>query len=220
MIFSEQQQQQHETAMLAICQDFQKHGQARIVKGGAALKLCYQLDRFCETLHLDSHKLLNLEHAMRDTLVFLGKSQAQYRGAVVTLAKKTPSVHRYRVEFADKMVLKIEDHLRDDLDEAELVEVNGVLTYKASLLIKRKIQALQDRATARDLHDVIFLYSNYFTDFDEDDLSVISELYKKQSDLLTEFSIAYQEALILDEDSLMEDLMMLVERVEERMVLA
>ena len=46
MSLTDQQQREHIEVMSALCHGFHKKGLPMILKGGTALKLCYDLDRF------------------------------------------------------------------------------------------------------------------------------------------------------------------------------
>ncbi len=185
-----------------------------VLKGGTALKLCYGLDRFSEGLDFDSVKQLNLERSINKIFTHLGKSQPKFRNPNITLTKKTDTVRRYRVVYADNINLKIETSLRGTPDDKDITELHGILTYKISVLIKQKLSALQGRTTARDLHDVIYLYRAYYDDFNDDQKATVIDLYNTQSTVLDRFNTAYDEDSILTTTDLLSDLMNLVELVE------
>lgn len=214
MTFTEEQQIEHEQVMKALCQGFHKKTLPMVLKGGTALKLCYGLDRFSEELHFDSIKPLNLEHAIADIFTQLGKSQAKFRHPKITLTKKTDTVRRYRVTYGDSINLKIETSLRSTPDDEDIIELKGILTYKVSVLIKQKLGALLGRTTARDLHDVVFLYEHFYEDFGDTQKATIIDLYTAQDSVLERFSPAYSEDSILTTTDLLADLMKLIELVE------
>lgn len=185
-----------------------------VLKGGTALKLCYGLDRFSEDLHFDSVKPLNLEHSIEDVFSQLGKGQPKFRHPVITRTKKTATVRRYRIVYGDSINLKIETSLRTTPEDNELIELNEILTYRISILIKQKLRALQDRTTARDLHDVIFLYGAFYDDFNDDQKMMIADLYNTQDTVLGRFNPAYSEDSVLTTTDLLSDLIKLIELVE------
>ena len=59
------------------------------------------------------------------------------------------------------MNLKLETSLRGTPNDNDLVEINGILTYRIGKLIQQKLSALTGRTSARDLHDVIYLYEHF-----------------------------------------------------------
>ena len=200
--------------MKALCQGFHKKALPMVLKGGTALKLCYGLDRFSEDLDFDSIKPLNLEHSIEDIFIQLGKNQAKFRHPNITLTKKTNTVRRYRVTYGDSVNLKIETSLRSTPDDKDIIERNGILTYKVSVLIKQKLSALQGRTTARDLHDVVFLYEYFYDDFGGSEKATIIDLYNAQDAVLERFNPAYSEDSILTTTDLLADLMKLIELVD------
>jgi predicted nucleotidyltransferase component of viral defense system len=216
MEYTEEQQKDHELVMQTICESFLKKKLPMVLKGGTALKLCYGLDRFSEDLDFDSAKPLNLESSIQDVFSQLGKGQAKFRNPKISLTKKTDTVRRYRVTYADNINLKIETSMRGTPDDKDLTRINGILTYKIPSLIKQKLSALQGRTTARDLHDVIYLYETYFDDFKDEEIASIQDLYDTQSTILDRFNPAYDEDTMLSTSDLLSDLMKLIDLVESR----
>jgi predicted nucleotidyltransferase component of viral defense system len=187
-----------------------------VLKGGTALRLCYGLDRFSEDLHFDSVKALNLEHSIEEIFSQLGKSVPKFRHPTITLTKKTDTVRGYRVVYGDNITLKIETSLRGTPDDNDITELNGILTYKITVLIEQKLRALQGRTTARDFHDVAFLYEHFYNDFGDEQRAVIEDLYNNQDSVLNRFNTAYSEDSILTTSDLLNDLMKLIDLVESR----
>jgi len=216
MEYTEEQQKDHELVMQTICESFLKKKLPMVLKGGTALKLCYDLDRFSEDLDFDSAKPLKLESSIEDVFSQLGKGQPKFRKPEISLTKKTETVRRYRVTYADNVNLKIETSLRGTPDDKDITEINGILTYKISVLIKQKLSALQGRTTARDLHDVIYLYETYYDDFGDEEKASMQDLYDTQSTILDRFNPAYDEDTILSISDLLADLMKLIDLVESR----
>ena len=118
--------------------------------------------------------------------------------------------------YADNINLKIETSLRETPDDKDIAEINGILTYKISVLIKQKLSALQGRTTARDLHDIIYLYATYYDNFGDEEKVAIQDLYDTQSTILDRFNPAYDEDTILSTADLLGDLMKLIKLVESR----
>lgn len=202
--------------MKSLCQGFHKKALPMVLKGGTALKLCYGLDRFSEYLDFDSIKPLNLEHSIEEVFRQLGKSEPAFRHPTITLTKKTDTVRRYRVVYGDSISLKIETSLRGTPDDNDITELNGILTYKVAVLIEQKLRALQGRTTARDFHDVSFLYEHFYNDFGDEQKAVIEDLYNNQDSVLNRFNAAYSEDSILTTSDLLADLMKLIDLLESR----
>ena len=141
---------------------------------------------------------------------------AHLRNPDITIKKDTDTVKRYRVIYAEDVNLKIETSLRGTPNDDDIIEIDGILTYKISKLIQQKLGALNGRTAARDLHDVIYLYENYLDDFGEQELEEIALLYNNQSSILEEYNAAYSEDTILSISNLLEDLSKLIDLYEAR----
>jgi predicted nucleotidyltransferase component of viral defense system len=216
MSLTDVQQAQHIEVMTAICHDFRKKGLPMVLKGGTALKFCYGLDRFSEDLDFDCAKSLNLESSIKEVFAHLGKSKPHLRDPEISVTKDTETVKRYRVIYAGEINLKLETSLRGIPDDDDLIEFNGILTYKIQKLIQQKLRALNGRTAARDLHDVIYLYENFQNDFGGEELDEIATLYNNQSSILDEYNLAYNEDTILSTSHLLEDLSKLIDLYQER----
>lgn len=187
-----------------------------ILKSGTALKLCYDLDRFSEDLDFDCAKALNLEASIEDVFKQLGKNKPHLRNPVIDITKDTQTVRRYRMVYASDINLKLETSLRGTPNDDDLVIRNGILTYKIARLIEQKLSALAGRTAARDLHDVVFLYEKFPSDFTEDSLADIQYLYEHQSELLDRYNAAYDEDAILTIGDLLNDLSKFIELYRKR----
>lgn len=129
MTLTDAQQAEHIEVMSAICHNFHKKELPMVLKGGTALRLCYNLDRFSEDLDFDCAKALNLESTIKDIFAQLGKSKSQLRNSVIDVTKDTKTVRRYRITYSDGISLKLETSLRGTPDDNHLTEINGILTY-------------------------------------------------------------------------------------------
>ena len=216
MSLTEVQQAEHLEVMTEICHFFNSKGLPMVLKGGTALKLCYGLDRFSEDLDFDCAKSLNLESSIQAVFAQLGKTKQYLRNPDISVTKDTQTVKRYRIIYADDINLKLETSLRGTPNDDDLVELNGILTYKIEKLIQQKLRALNGRTAARDLHDVIYLYENFFESFGKGELDEIEALYSNQSSVIDEYNSAYSEDAILSTTDLLDDLGRLIDLYEGR----
>lgn len=216
MSLTDAQQAEHLEVMTEICHSFNRKGLPMVLKGGTALKLCYGLDRFSEDLDFDCAKSLNLDSSIQAVFAQLGKTKQHLRNPKISVTKDTQTVKRYRIIYADDINLKLETSLRGTPNDDDLVQLNGILTYKIEKLIQQKLRALNGRTAARDLHDVIYLYENFFDSFGKDELGEIEALYKNQSSVIDEYNTAYGEDTILSTTDLLEDLGKLIDLYENR----
>lgn len=216
MGLTDAQQAEHLEVMTEICHSFNRKGMPMVLKGGTALKLCYGLDRFSEDLDFDCAKSLNLESSIAAVFAQLGKTQANLRNPEISVTKDTQTVKRYRIIYAGDINLKLETSLRGTPRDEDLIELNGILTYKIEKLIQQKLRALNGRTAARDLHDVIYLYEHFFDSFEEGELDEIEALYRNQSAVIDEYNSAYSEDTILSTSDLLDDLAKLIDLYEGR----
>ena len=205
MNLTEEQQVEHTEVMANLCKAFKKKSLPLVLKGGTALKLCYDITRFSEDLDFDCIKALNLETTIKDVFAHLGKAKPHLRNPEISITKDTQTVRRYRIVYNKDKNLKLEISFRGMPDDEDVVEINGILTYKIERLIRQKLGALYGRTAARDLHDVIYLYEKYFDKFDEESLADIKTLYDNQSQILDEYNAAYSEDSILSTSDLLRD---------------
>jgi predicted nucleotidyltransferase component of viral defense system len=216
MALTDAQQAEHLEVMTEICHHFNRKRMPMVLKGGTALKLCYGLDRFSEDLDFDCAKSLNLESSIAAVFAQLGKTQANLRNPEISVTKDTQTVKRYRIIYAGDINLKLETSLRGTPRDEDLIELNGILTYKIEKLIQQKLRALNGRTAARDLHDVIYLYEHFFDSFEEGELDEIEALYRNQSAVIDEYNSAYSEDTILSTSDLLDDLAKLIDLYEGR----
>lgn len=216
MSLTDVQKAEHTELMKCICQTFHKKNLPMVLKGGTALKLCYGLTRFSEDLDFDSIKILNLETSIKEAFTHLGKSRPHLRHPEISITKDTQTVRRYRIIYDNARQLKLETSFRNIPHDDDVVEINGILTYKINYLITQKLGALKGRTAARDLHDVIYLYEKYFDQFDADSLDDIKDLYTYQADILDEYNPAYSEDNVLSTSDLLRDYSKFIDLYESR----
>ena len=161
-----------------------------VLKGGTSLLLCYGLDRFSEDLDFDAPKKLNLESRIEHALRALTQ---QLR---ITRTKDTDTVQRYRIEYECSALqgrLKVEVSCRDAVIEADVVEREGLRTYRVARLIAQKTRAMENRTTARDLYDVHFLATHFRTEFEPDAIERLQTLTADVNRLEGRFRPAFEE---------------------------
>jgi predicted nucleotidyltransferase component of viral defense system len=156
--------------MLELTPQQDKHGQIMqaitghlrdtpmVLKGGTALLLAYNLDRFSEDLDFDCDKKIRLEARIKDAL----KNLAEIKS--LDVLKDTGFVTRYRLVYGTNLGderLKIETSHRNKIDPDDVCLVNGIKTYKVEKLIGFKLLAAKERTVARDLYDIHFLVHQY-----------------------------------------------------------
>jgi len=126
-----------------------------VLKGGTALYLCHNLDRFSEDIDLDGRT-----KGMLDIITgFCEKNGHSFR-----VAKQTDTVERCFMNYGNEgKPLKIEaSYRRREIPENETERIDGVLVYRIEPLCVMKANAYAGRDKIRDLYDVIFICKRYF----------------------------------------------------------
>lgn len=175
------------------------------LKGGTALLLCYDLDRFSEDLDLDGRKKVNIQSKLKSVL---NRTTLKYE---IRIPKDTETVQRLNVYYEtlkSKGKLKIETSYRDGFSDKDTVEINGIKTYKISKLIEQKISALKNRTTARDLYDVNFLISKYAEHFSSEIKNILLEVAGNITTLESRFRIVFENDDIFAKDVSFDDILL------------
>ncbi len=161
-----------------------------VLKGGTALLLCYDLDRFSEDLDFDAPKKFHLESRLGHAVRSLAQSVR------LTRTKDTETVQRYRIEYVvggTEGRLKVEVSCRDAIDSGDVVEREGIRTYRAARLVEQKIAALEGRTAARDLYDVHFLVKNFRAEFGQESAGRLRNAAANLNELEARFRPAFEE---------------------------
>lgn len=121
-----------------------------VLKGGTALLLCYDLDRFSEDLDFDATS----PHISTINAV---KAFCEKTGFGCYVKKETDTVQRCTVHYDDDRVLKIETSYRDTVDPSDTAIIEGISVYKLDPIAQKKADAYSSRDRLRDLHDISFI---------------------------------------------------------------
>lgn len=206
----------HEKFIRAFCEEIHGNGKPLVLKGGAAFRLCYGLDRFTENIELDCSIKINLETFLNDNVSQIGLAFPALQGAFLQKKKGLPGNNRFILRYGSSQDkhLKIEVSHRPATDTKSVCVMNGILVYTIDELIRQKLSALSHRTTARDLHDLVFLAVNYFDQYDHRGWQYLQAMNQKQGEYLSRFSEAYENDSILTTRDLMDDLITLQTQLE------
>jgi predicted nucleotidyltransferase component of viral defense system len=159
------------------------------LKGGTALLLCYGLDRFSEDIDLDGRKKVNLQNRLG---VILGRVT---RSHDIRIVKDTDTVLRLKIRYETTKatgMLKVEVSYRQGFMDSDIVSIDGIKTYAVARLVEQKLNALENRTTARDLYDVAFLAQRYAKDFSSAALTSALAIASDLNALETRFRPAFE----------------------------
>jgi len=203
----------HVRIMRAICEVIGAGNKPLVLKGGTALMLCYQIDRFSEDLDFDlSLELkthLNLESICKDGLKKLNKQGEGIELSKFADLKKTDTTHRARALFklpGEKMPVsvKLEISARRLPDPGVVQELNGIKVYSIDEIARLKLLAAQVdpempyRTAARDLHDLAFVVSEYEDELADETISNLEIFFADTEALMMRYSDAYTVDSILN----------------------
>lgn len=207
------QQQTHRQIMQAICEIIHDEGKPLVLKGGTALLLGYDLQRFSEDLDFDLTTSLqghlNIERICNSAIKKLAGKGIKVSLSSFNEPKKTGTTHRCRPMFATgegepPIPIKIEISSRTTPDPASICVINGIQMYSISqiahlkLLAAREDPAMPFRTTARDLHDLAFIASRYSADLPPELVAQLEEFFSDPTHLMERYASAYEGDPILN----------------------
>ena len=206
--------------MQAICETVHSEDKPLVLKGGTALLLAYNLQRFSEDLDFDltvglqGH--INLESLCRSAVRRLSRQGLNLALTSFKVLKKTEITHRCRAMFSagetlPPLPLKLEVSARSAPDPAAIRIVNGIKVYSITEIARQKLLAAQEddnhpyRTAARDLHDLAFIAEQWVAELPEDTLGQLEEFCSNPECLLERYAEAYNDDPLL-QGRLYEDL--------------
>jgi len=188
MIYNKNEKNIHQDFMRKILEEINKKNLPTVLKGGTALFLCYNLDRFSEDIDLNSEKKFNLE-----SLIKIASKRSNITIKSIKITKDSNTTRRYIISYNNYMRLKIETSFREKINFDNVQKINNIQVYNINEIAKMKLLAINGknaRTKARDLHDIIWIFSNYYHLLNERIGLDIIEL-SKNLERLFEFQIDY-----------------------------
>ena len=177
-----------------------------ILKGGTALFLCYDLDRFSEDIDLDGH-MKGLDDIVAD---FCNEYGYSFR-----VAKNTDTVERYMVHYGnERRPLKIEASFRrKSIDKEETQIINGILVYKIEPLCIMKVNAYTSRDKIRDLYDLTFICKHFFEKLSPQAAALLRSAVEYKGIEHFDYIIKDQQDELTDNEQLAEDFLVMYEKL-------
>ena len=175
-----------------------------VLKGGTALLMCYNLDRFSEDIDLDSTNK-NIKKYIDN---FCKKNNFQYN-----IAKDTDTVKRFKIHYGDdNRFLKIEvSYRRKELNN--ITTINGIKVYDINQLAIMKAAAYTGRDKIRDFYDICFICKNYFEELHQDVKNVIANAIEYKGIEQYDYIVEDQQDDLIDEKKLLTDFLLVCDKL-------
>lgn len=205
------EQKLHVDIMRAVAKDF--HDIPMVLKGGTALLLCYGLDRFSEDLDFDAPKKFTIAPRVER---ILSRHAATYE---VKTVKETPTVQRLKSHYAGitgDRLLKIETSFRNPPADEHVKVIDGIRTYPIGELLEQKLNALENRTTARDIYDISFLTRSYPEAFTQESIDKLKAIMHDIDSVEQRFSEVFENDEILKFTSITEIILQITEFLTSR----
>ena len=186
----------------AVIKDFMAYLNASnnryVLKGGTALYLCYQLNRFSEDIDLDSSK----SNIIPIVESFCKKYSYTYR-----VAKNTPIVQRCMIDYGNTgKPLKVEiSYRRREIPVEETTVIHGIRTYTINHLCAQKASAYAGRDKVRDLFDLSFIYLTYKGELTPETISLIRHTVAYKGIEQYDYVVREQQDELIDTDTMAEN---------------
>jgi hypothetical protein len=177
-----------------------------VLKGGTALYLCYNLDRFSEDIDLDGRE---------KGLTALADSFCGEKGYSFRVAKDTAIVERCFINYGnDGKPLKIEASYRRLVIPAEEVTViNGIRVYGIDPLCVMKINAYAGRDKVRDLYDLTYICNNYFDRLSKQTIGLLRGAVEHKGVEQFDYVVRNQPDELIDSDKLAYDFLKMYDKL-------
>lgn len=177
-----------------------------ILKGGTALLLCYNLDRFSEDIDLDSNGSSNIKRIVND---FCKENNFSYR-----IAKDTIYVNRFLIHYNDmNKPLKIEVSNRNrKVDENSYTSINNISVYNINKLCVMKAVAYNARDKIRDLYDITFICNNYWNELATETKEFVKMNLEYKGIEQFDYLINTQKDELIDKEKLSNDFVTLFDK--------
>lgn len=177
-----------------------------VLKGGTALKQCYNLNRFSEDIDFDSNNK-DIEKYIKD---FCEKN-----GYTYNKKKDTETTKRFMVNYGnDEKPLKVEvSYRKKNLDQINRETINGIEVYDIDTIATLKSVAYSNRNKIRDLHDICYIINNFYDRLtDESKFQLQETLLTKGLDNY-DYLVMNNDDPLIDTDKLLEDFLTAWDRI-------
>ena len=146
-----------------------------VLKGGSALMLAYNLDRYSEDIDYDSNTKINLVPHLNKIM----NNQHRMDYKIIT-KKHTDKANRFDIKYsterAEDVTLKIETKNNCHIPTTAFHSKPGFKVYTINRICEGKLHAASERIKARDFYDLGFIARNYKQKLTEQNLNNLKKL--------------------------------------------
>lgn len=178
--------EKHKKIMTTFLSELNKKSNDFVLKGGTALFLCYNLDRFSTDIDLDSH----------NSLAAFIKSFCYTYDYKYYIKKSTDTVERYSIHYdidSEDIMLKIElSHRQYNANQFKKVVINDIATYDINSLFSMKLAAGLNRTKIRDFYDICFIFNNYYNELSTANIAVLDAFLNEKGQNYFEYLLKDQ----------------------------
>lgn len=201
------QKLQHDGVIKAFLKELNSNTSQFVLKGGTALKQCYNLDRFSEDIDLD---------AVNVNIKGIVKNFCQKNNYDFIVKKDTALVKRYMINY-EAQKLKIEvSYRRKNIPEDECTTLNNIRVYKINPLTVMKATAYAGRDKIRDLYDLSFICEKYFSELTEPTKLILQNVVQYKGIEQCDYLLKTQKDNLVDENKLVDKFLNMYEKLELR----
>jgi predicted nucleotidyltransferase component of viral defense system len=197
---------QHREVIISFVKYLNAKTDSFILKGGTALYLCYDLDRFSEDIDLDGKE---------KGLTALVDEYCAENGYSYRSAKNTAIVERCFINYGNEgRPLKIEaSYRRADIPIEETKVLNGIRVYGIEPLCAMKTNAYAGRDKIRDLYDITFIRNNYFDRLSSQAVALLRGAVEHKGIAQFDYVVRNQPDELIDNDKLASDFLEMYSRL-------
>ena len=197
---------QHGKAIISFMECLNAKTGSFTLKGGTALYLCYELDRFSVNIDLDGSE----KGIVTFVEEFCKKNGYSYR-----VAKDTATVERCMVDYGNLgKPLKIEvSYRRKVIPDEETVIINGIKVYDIDPLCGMKINAYSGRDRIRDLYDLTFIFNNYYDRLSPQTIALLRGAVAHKGIAQFDYVVRNQPDELIDSEKLADDFLKMFDQL-------
>ena len=146
-----------------------------ILKGGTALMLAYNMDRYSEDIDYDSNTKLDLESLLHTIMQDNTRMNFTLNTKKDTDTTSRVLIH-YSTEKISSGILKVEIKNNIHLEAEEIHNAPGFFVYSIDRLCQDKIETSRERIKPRDFYDLGYIANRYKKKLSNHNITALADL--------------------------------------------